>query len=180
MSIASKLLRSLNRFVLGIPLLIACILAAHGCKGSGSPPSSADGGDGGEGGCPLRPPEAQFVVEIRAEDGPLPPDTRVMIQWTAADEPAFVLSDPNTWKTLDQDVNLVCNIDRSKPPPTDLSVLVCELWVAGAVNIFVEGSGYQPYHDTLTPVMSELCGEPMPADVSIMLLRPVVDAGTTP
>ncbi|MBK9259114.1 MAG: hypothetical protein IPM54_04700 [Polyangiaceae bacterium] len=174
------LLRARFRFVLGIPLIIAGIFGPYGCKSSGSSPPSADGGSGGEGGCPLRPPEPQFVLEIRAEDGPLPKDTRVSAEWSAADEPAFVLSDPETWKTLDDGVNLVCRIDRTKPPPEDLSVLVCELWTSGAVNLHVEATGYVSHEETLKPVMSELCGDPMPTDLSIMLVRPVPDGGTEP
>src|SRR5262245_8651404 len=145
MSLASRLLRSHTGFVLGIPLVIAGMFAPFGCKHSGSPPNSAGGGNGGEGGCPVRPPGPLFRRGIRTEGGSVPVDTRVVAQWSAADEPPFVLSDPTTWKTLDEGVNLVCQVDRSKPPPTDLSVLVCELWTSGAVNLLVDASGYQPH-----------------------------------
>lgn len=145
--------------------------------GSGPPKSSGHGGAGGEGGCPVRLPEPQFVLEIRAEDGPVPVDTRVAAEWSAAEEPPFVLSDPTTWKTLDDSVNLVCNVDRTQPPPENLSVLVCELWTSGAVNLVVQANGYDSHEETLKPVMNELCGEPMSTTLSIVLHRPLVDAG---
>jgi len=176
----SMLLHERRRFILGIPLFVASMLGLYGCKSLGSPPSSADGGAGGEGGCPFRPPEPQFDLEIRAEDGPLPKDTRVSAEWSAGVEPPFVLSDPATWKTLDDSVNLVCHINRDMPPPDDLSVLACELWTAGAVNLLIEGSGYVPHEETLKPVFDESCGRPIPMDLSITLLRPAQDGGTIP
>jgi hypothetical protein len=180
MRIFSMIFRASQGFVLGIPLLVATSLGPCGCKGSGPSSSSGDAGAGGEGGCPVHLPEPQFVLEIRAEDGPVPHDTRVAAEWSAANEPPFVLSDPTTWKTLDDSVNLVCMVDRSKPPPVDLSVLVCELWTSGAVNLFVEGSGYSPHEETLKPVMNELCGEPMSTTLPIVLHRPLLDGGSLP
>lgn len=180
MRLFSMIFRTFPGFVLGIPLLVAITLGAGGCKGSGPRGSSGDAGAGGEGGCPVHLPEPQFVLEIRAEDGAVPQDTRVMVQWSAADEPAFVLSDPTTWKTLDDSVNLVCMVDRTKPPPEDLSVLVCEVWTSGAVNLFVEAAGYSAHEETLKPVMNELCGEPMSTTVPIVLQRPLPDAGPLP
>lgn len=175
-----RILRSHLGFVLGIPLLLTIALAPFACKGPRSPSSSGEGGSGGEGGCPVRLPEPQFVIEITAEDGTLPADTRVGAEWSAANEPQFVLSDPSTWKTLDDGVNLFCIVDRTKPPPEDLPKLVCELWTSGAVNLFVEGAGYTPHEETLTPVMDEVCGGPMSAKVPVVLHRPLPDAGPPP
>ncbi len=110
----------------------------------------------------------------------MPADTRVVVEWSAANEPAFVLSDPTTWKTLDDGVNLVCNIDRAKPPPTDLPVLVCELWTSGAVNLLIEANAFDSHAETLTPMMSEECGEPMPMDVAVLLSRAMMDGGVMP
>ena len=169
-----------SRFVWGILLPLATALAAIGCKGGGSSNTSGDGGAGGEGGCPVRLPEPQFILEIRAEDGVVPADTRVSAQWSAGDEQPFVLSDPTTWKTLDDSVNLVCMVDHTKPPPNDLSVLVCELWTSGPVNLFVEATGYVAHEETLKPVMNEFCGEPMTATMPVVLHRPLTDAGTMP
>ncbi len=180
MRVFLMIFRAFPRFVLGIPLLLAATLGAAGCKHSGPQGSSGDAGAGGGGGCPVHLPEPQFVLEIRAEDGAVPPDTRVVAQWSAGDEPPFVLSDPTTWKTLDDSVNLVCFVDRTKPPPSDLSMLVCELWTTGAVNLFVAGDGYSPYEETLKPVMNELCGEPMSTKLPIVLHRPLPDGGPLP
>lgn len=180
MRISSMIFRSFPGFVLGIPLLVATTLGVESCKRSGPPGPSGDAGAGGEGGCPVHLPEPQFVLEIRAEEGPVPKDTRVTAQWSAGDEPPFVLSDPTTWKTLDDSVNLVCFVDRTKPPPEDLSVLVCELWTSGAVNLFVEAEGYSLHEETLMPAMNELCGEPMSTTLPIVLHRPLPDAGPLP
>lgn len=166
-------IRVLFGFVLGIALI-------WGCSERGPSSPTTHGGNGGAGGCPVRLPEPQFVVEIRADEGPVPIDTRVVVEWSAANEPPFVLSDPTTWKTLDDGVNLVCNIDRTQPPPTDLAVLVCELWTSGAVNLMIDATGFTPYTETLTPMMSETCNEPMPMDVSVTLSHPMADAGAEP
>lgn len=176
----SMIFRGFSGFALGIPFIVTITLGAGACKSSGPPGSSGDAGAGGEGGCAVHLPEPQFVLEIRAEDGPVPKDTRVAAQWSAADEPPFVLSDPTTWKTLDDSVNLVCFVDRTKPPPEDLSVLVCELWTSGAVNLFVDAAEYSPHEETLKPVMNELCGAPMSTTLPIVLHRPLLDAGPMP
>jgi hypothetical protein len=180
MHIFSRILRAGPGFVLGIPLSLIIAVVLCGCKGSKPSGPSGDGGSGGEGGCPVNLPEPQFVVEITAEDGTLPADTRVGAEWSAANEPPFVLSDPATWKTLDDSVNLFCIIDRNKPPPEDLPLLVCELWTSGAVNLFVEGTGYTKHEETLKPTMNELCGGPMSAKISVVLHRPLLDAGPVP
>lgn len=176
----STILRLKPGFVLSIPFLITVLLGPLGCRGPGSPPPNVDGGEGGGGGCPVRLPEPQFVLEISAEDGPLPADTRVAAEWSAATEPPFVLSDPTTWKTLDDSVNLVCDVDRSKPPPVDLQLLVCELWTSGAVNLLVQGGGYVDHDETLQSVMDEKCNQPMTSRVSIVLRRPLLDGGPMP
>jgi hypothetical protein len=159
---------------------VAVLLALVGCKEERPPPDSVDGGQGGEGGCPVRPPEPLFVLDIRTDDGPVPLDTSVSVEWSAGVEPKFVLSDTSTWKTLDDGVNLVCRVDREKPPPVDLSALVCEVWASGAVNVHVEATGYEPHVETLKTVMSELCGGPMPMEVAVMLTRAKMDAGPPP
>jgi hypothetical protein len=176
----STIFRVPHGFVLSIPLLIATNFGLCGCKDSQPHGPVGDAGTGGEGGCPVRLPEPQFVLEIQAEDGPVPQDTRVAIEWSAANEPPFVLSDPTTWKTLDDSVNLVCIVDRTKPPPTDLAVLVCELWTSGAVNLLVEGTGYSPHEETLKSVMNERCGEPLSTRLPIVLHRPPLDGGPLP
>ncbi len=128
----------------------------------------------------MRPPEPLFVLDIRAEDASLPPDLRIAVEWSAGDEPPFVLSDASTWKTLDDGANFVCHIDRDKPPPVDLAFLACELWASGPVNVLVEADGYEPHAETLKPMMSELCGGPMPMEVAILLSRAKMDAGAAP
>jgi len=167
-------------FVVFISCIGGALLGLSACEGRSRPPVGVDGGTGGEGGCLVHPPEPLFVLDIRAEDGVVPPDTRVTVEWSAGAEPSFVLSDASTWKTLDDGSNLVCVIDRDKPPPEDLASLVCELWASGAVNVLVEAAGYEPHEATLKPDMSEVCGEPMPMEVAILLTRAKMDAGSLP
>ena len=166
-------------FVLGIwgLVFVTLALALAGCDGKRPPPHDVDGGQGGEGGCPLLGAEPLYVLDIRADDGPVPPDTRVAVAWSAGEEPPFVLSEPATWKTLDDGVNLVCLVDWAAAPPLDLSSLVCELWASGAVDVRVEASAYAVHEETLEPVLSERCGAPMPMKVAVVLSRAMLDGG---
>lgn len=165
---------------MGVGVLGVVLTGLSACESPPRPPPSVDGGQGGEGGCPVRPPEPLFVLDIRAEGEPLPPDLRIAVEWSAGDEPPFVLSDTSTWRTLDDGANFVCHLDRNKPPPVDLATLVCELWTSGPVNVLLEAEGYEPHAQTLKPEVSELCGTPMPMEVAILLSRAKMDAGATP
>ncbi|MDI1429292.1 hypothetical protein [Polyangium sorediatum] len=171
---------SRRAFVFSLGLLRAVLAGLSACEHPKPPPPDVDGGHGGEGGCPVRPPEPLFVLDIRAEGEPLPPDLRIVVEWSAGDEPPFDLSDATTWKTLDDGANFVCNVDRSKPPPTDLATLLCELWTSGPVNVLVTAEGFEPHAETLKPAMSELCGTLTPMEVAILLSRAKMDAGATP
>lgn len=167
-------------FVSSVLVLLSVLLALASCEGSRPPPHAVDGGQGGEGGCPVLGAEPLFVLDIRADDGPVPPDTRVAVAWSAGEEPAFVLSDPTTWKTLDEGVNLVCQVDRAAPPPVDLPSLACDLWASGAVDVRVSAAGYVPHEETLEPILSERCGSPVPMKVAVVLSRAKLDAGGSP
>jgi len=165
-------------FVLAALSAIPCLWACDH-EGTSKPPY-VDGGLGGEGGCPVRAPEPLFVLDIRAEDGPVPPDTRVMVEWSAGVEPPFVLSDQTTWKTLDDGSNLVCVVPVGATPPVTMTLLPCELWASGAVNVRVEAEGYEPHQATLSAEVSELCGVPMPMEVAVVLMRAKMDGGAPP
>ncbi|WP_437586668.1 hypothetical protein [Sorangium sp. So ce1000] len=145
------------------------------CEGAGGGgPGGAGAGDAS--GCPVGPRQALFTITVRAPGATVPPDTTVHIAWSAAEEPTFVLSDPTTWKTLDE-ANLVCAVDRAHPPPEALETLVCELWTAGATRVEISGTGYDDFEQTLTPVMSEECESFLPQNVDIELV-PANDGGT--
>ncbi|WP_437996372.1 hypothetical protein WMF26_35605 [Sorangium sp. So ce185] len=151
---------------------LATAASAGACKAPGG------GGDGGSGmggadGCPMGPRQAMFTIAVRARGAPVPSDTAVHVAWSAAEEPTFVLNDPSTWKTLDE-ANVVCAVDRAKPPPDALEELVCELWTAGVTRVEISGTGYQEFAQTLTPVMSDECEDFVPQEVDIELV-PVVD-----
>ncbi|MGK4002936.1 hypothetical protein WMF31_09970 [Sorangium sp. So ce1036] len=149
------------------------MVAVGACKDPGGG-GAGGAGSGGAGGCPsVR--EAMFTITVRAPGGSVPPDTTVHIAWSAAEEPTFVLNDPTTWKTLEE-ANLVCAVDRTKPPPDALEALVCELWTAGVTRVEISGTGYEDFEQTLAPVMSEECEAFIPQTVDIELV-PVVDEG---
>lgn len=138
-------------------------------------PGGTATGSGGAGGCAIAP-QPIFTLTLTAKDGPLPPDTRIVVTWSAGEEPPFVLDDKETWKTLEDSVNIVCEVDASKPPPTDLEELVCKLWTSGATRVEVKAMGYMDHDQTFTPAQSELCDGPVPSAVSIAIEREV-DAG---
>lgn len=153
---------------------LATAASLGACDGAGGG-GAGGAGMGGAGGCPTGPREAMFTVTVRAAGGAIPADTTVRVAWSAGEEPAFVLNDPTTWKTLDE-ANLVCAVDRAKPPPEALEALVCELWTAGVARVELSGTGYDDLEQTLTPVMSEMCEDFIPQQVTIELV-PTVDEG---
>lgn len=153
---------------------LATAAAMGACEGSGGG-GAGGSGTGGAGGCPMGPREAMFTITVRAPGGPVPRDTTVHVAWSAAEEPTFVLDDPSTWKTLDE-ANLVCAVDRAKPPPDALEALVCELWTVGVTRVEISGTGYEDFEQTLTPVMSEECEDFLPQKVDIALV-PATDGG---
>jgi hypothetical protein len=166
-------------FVTFVLFLVLTGLMGAACKESSPPPDAGTGGQGGSGGsCPVGP-VAMFTLTVTATDGPVPPDTSITVSWSAGQEPMFVLSDPTTWKTLDDGTNVVCHVDRMQPPPSDLAMLVCDLWTSGPTLVKLDAQGYETHEETFSPEMSEPCGGPVPTEIALELMRPT-DAGTTP
>jgi hypothetical protein len=143
------------------------LLAVTVCNRDATPPPTGATTGPGEGGCPHGPPEALFTVTIQTDDGaPLPSDTTVSVRWSAGEEPAFVLDDPTTWKTLDDGVNAVCEPDAQAGP---VALLRCELWTSGATEVAVTATGYLELRETLTPATKEGCEEPIPSETALEL-----------
>lgn len=169
----------MSRSLVATLVLVHALAAALGlfaCEETApSGPGGTATGSGGAGGCAIAP-QPIFTLTLTAEDGPLPPDTKIVVTWSAGEEPPFVLSDKETWKTLEDSVNIVCEVDASKPPPTDLEELVCKLWTSGATRVEVKAMGYMNHDQTFTPAQSEQCDGPVPSAVSIAIEREV-DAG---
>lgn len=134
----------------------------------------AAGGDAGTS-CP-NGPVAMLNIGITAAGGPVPSDTRVLVTWSAGQETPFELDDPATWGTLAAGANVVCDVDTTAPPPTDLSELWCHLWTSGVTHVQVRAAGYQPFEGMLKPKYSTPCKGPVPTDVKV-LLAPEPDAG---
>lgn len=111
-------------------------------------------------------PQAMFELTLKADEGPLPPSTKIDVSWSAGQEPTFALDDPSTWKTIEQ-ANLVCDIDPSKPPPQDLAALVCHLWTTGATNLIVKAKGYTRFEKTYVSAYSDHCMSLVPTAVSV-------------
>lgn len=157
---------SATRFAVALAVGLSGLWAA--CDGDGTTPPGTGGG--GAGGCPSGP-QPLFELRISAKDASVPTDTTVTVSWSAGQEPAFVLSDPTTWKTLDDMVNVVCDVDHGEPPPTDLKELVCHLWTSSTTEVEVRATGWQSYSDTLQPEHSDLCDGPVPKSVAVILER---------
>jgi hypothetical protein len=158
----------------GKPLLLAlgalAVIGAVAACQEVTPPSPAGttGGTGGAGGaCPMGP-APMFTLTITAAHGPVPADTQINISWSAGEEPAFALGDPMTWKTLD-DANVICDVDRGKPPPEDLPALVCHLWTIGATQIEVRAASFTPFVKTFSPPVSAHCQGPVPTEINVRL-----------
>ena len=144
-------------------------LSLVACEDSGpTGTSAASSGAGGMEGCAVGP-QPLLTITITAEDGPLPSNTKIVVTWSAGEEPAFVLGDPSTWKTLEDGVNVVCDVHTAKAPPRELEELVCELWTSGATAVEVKAPGYVTYEETFSPAYSEACHGPIPTAVTIEL-----------
>jgi hypothetical protein len=157
-----------GRFSIGC-LAGALVLSLAVCKNRDEPPSSVTTTGQGEGGCPGGAPEALFSVTVRTADGePLPADTTVTVRWSVGEEPSFVLDDPNTWKTLDDGVNAVCEVGGGGGDST--LELRCELWTSGATEVEVTATGYLDLEKTLTPASKEGCDQPVPSEEELELL----------
>ena len=168
--------RVVPRGLLFLSLTLAIALSC-GCT-EGNPASPGGGGGGGDAGadCP-NGPVAMLDLDIEAAAGPVPSDTKLLVSWSAGAEPIFALDDPKTWSTL-ADGNVVCDVDRSAPPPTDLPHLVCHLWTSGVTHVQVKADGHKPYDAMLKPKYSAACKGPVPTQVAIKLT--VVPDGGTP
>lgn len=138
------------------------------CKESAPGGEGGGGGGGGQGGCPSEV-TAQFTVTLRAKEGALPADTEIRVTWSAGEEPVFALDDPESYKTLEDGSNLVCDVDPNNPAPTDLEELVCHLWTSGPTRVEVAALGYVPLDETLVPEFIEGCDVPIPTNAEIEL-----------
>jgi hypothetical protein len=154
---------------LALLALAVGLFGAAACKVSTSSTPN-DAGAAGAGGCPVgsRP---QFTLYVKAKNGPVPPDTTIVVRWSAAEEDPFVLCDPSTWKSADEGANVECDVARDAAPPVDLEELVCELWTSGATEVKVNATGYLPFDQTFTPQQIEQCKDPVPSDVQAELVR---------
>ncbi len=159
-------------------VLTLAAIAIAACKKSdpSGGTSSGSGGDGGAGGACPTGPQAMFEITIKAEDGPVPPSTTVDVSWSAGDEPTFALDEPSTWKTIEQ-ANLVCDVDPSKPPPSDLAALVCHMWTTSPINLVVKAKGYTLFEKTYVPTHSDHCNALVPSAISVEITPTPQGAG---
>jgi hypothetical protein len=154
------------------------VLTACSAPRPGGSTGAGAGGAGGEGGaCPMNP-QAMFELTITAAHGPVPRSTTVDVSWSAGQEPTFALEKPSTWKTIDDQVNLICDVDPGKPPPETLSALVCHLWTTGPTHVVVKAKGYTQHEETFVPTYSDHCQVFVPTAISVALsLVPEGDGG---
>lgn len=155
-----------------------CVGLAAAC-GPPAPSSSSQGGagggatgGGGTGGCLMMPTPSFALRVLAAAGGPVPPDTTVLVKWSAGEEPEFHLDDKSTWGTL-ENANIVCDVDPTAPPPTDLAALECSLWTAGPTEVIVSAKGFVPKDRTFSPDPSTDCNpEPTPIEIEIDAEQP--------
>lgn len=148
---------------------LAFLVAPLSSLGCPSTPTGGGGAAGGDAGvdCPTGP-VALLNLIIAGPSGHVPPDTSLVVSWSAGEEPAFCLDDPKTWMTL-ADANVVCDVDPGAPPPENLPELVCHLWTSGATHVEVRADGHAPYGATLKPKYSSICKGHVPTDVHVAL-----------
>lgn len=162
--------RALSILVIAFALgsLPAISLVAGACSDNPTPnPGGGQGGAKSDAGCPMTP-MPMFTVTISTEAGTVPPDTSLTVTWSEGQEPTFKLNDPTTWSSTDE-ANVVCEVDPSLPPPTDLAALVCRLWTSGATEIEIKADGYSRHTETLVPMQSEECEGPVPKEIFVTL-----------
>jgi L-ascorbate metabolism protein UlaG (beta-lactamase superfamily) len=154
----------------GYALLVVTLLAViwgacdEETNGTGTGGSSAGGG-----GCAPGQPAPLFTVTIQADPGPLPADTTVVVNWSAGEEPIYVLGDTTTHKTLEDGSNLTCETALGQGGGTPGEVLRCELWTSGTTEVDITASGYVAVSQTLLPAKRDDCDEPMPSEVEIVI-----------
>lgn len=118
-------------------------LLATACPDGNSPP--CDG------------PYPAFRVLLTAADGPLPPDTALVVRHGAGTV-EFHLDDPHSSSHV-----LFCGDparDGGSIAPGDagpLEVLLCELWTGGAAHVTVTATGYPTLDDDLAPKLESSC-----------------------
>jgi hypothetical protein len=158
--LASLLSVPAGAFSFGIATLFLALAA--GCE----PPVTSSLGSGG---C-LAPPEPTFALHVLDEAGGfVPPDTTIEVTWSAGDEPPFHLDDPTTWGTLESS-NVLCDVDSTKPPPDDLTVLACVLWTASPTKVRVSAKGYGAKEHTYTAEPMKDCeAKPTPIEIELSL-----------
>lgn len=148
---------------LTLALLSGCDSGDTGAGGGGA----GGAGGGGAGGC-LREPMPTFTLKVLAQNGgPVPPDTTILVHWSAGDEPPFHLDDPTTWSTLDIS-NITCDVDADAPPPADLTVLACALWTMSPTEVTVSAEGHITEQHTYTAEPGADCNaEPTPIEIEL-------------
>jgi hypothetical protein len=157
----------------GLACALAALLVAAGAGCDGDDGTGGGGGAGGGGGsgaatasttCQDIPQPTFLLRVIEQAGGPLPPDTKIEVMWSAAKEEPFLLDDPSTWGTLETS-NIACDVDPSAPP-TDLTELTCELWTASPTQVRVSAKGYVTEEDTFVAEPGE-CAEPTPIEIEL-------------
>lgn len=152
--------------------------------GDDAPPSpttsSSSSSSTGGGGCPMGPPEALFTLRVSTDDAAqLPEDTTVTVRWSAGEEPAFVLNDPTTHKTLEDGSNVVCAPALGSGGAGQGGArgvggggawaLACDLWTSGTTEVTVTATGYPETVETFKPETIDDCEMPVPSEVELIL-----------
>lgn len=131
----------------------------------------------------MGPPEALFMLRVATDDDAmLPDDTTVTVRWSAGEEPAYVLNDPTTHKTLEDGSNVVCARAAMGAGGAGQGgvqavggggawALECELWTSGTTEVSVVATGYPETVETFKPETIDDCEMPVPSDVEVILSK---------
>lgn len=127
-----------------------CLLLSSGCS---SPERRAP--------CPRRAPA--FRLQLTAEGGDLPPDTRIDVLYGGNQEGTYSIA-----SGIGRNDDVCCVIgtptagalphvpcvESSLPDGGGAAAILCELWTDGAAEVVVTASGYAGLDRTLAPVVN--------------------------
>ncbi|MBK8256374.1 MAG: hypothetical protein IPK82_27355 [Polyangiaceae bacterium] len=161
-------LRATNVLLMGGALWLGAACDSVESTTGGAGTGGTGGATSGGGGQCLRVPAPTFLLTVVEKNGgPVPPDTQVDVHWSAGDEPSFKLDEPSTWGSIET-TNLVCEVDPTLPPPTDLPMLLCALWTSSPAEVKVSATGFETHKDTYMAEPTAECNpDPTPIVVEL-------------
>lgn len=152
-------------------LLAACLLGwLLACSPSNDPPLTCPG------------PRPAFQLKVQTFDGrPLPPQTRLVVEYGGSGEESFQLGAPNGSPQVvfcqpSQQGAAGASGAAGAGGASPLAELRCDLWTDGAANVIVEAEGFATFRQTF-PAKTSDCGILTSAIEATLRLPVVADGG---